>query len=50
MASSLGHNLICSDYLVFSCQDFGLVPADLGTDDAHLAHDCDPGACDPHSA
>lgn len=50
MAFSLGHNLICSGCLVFSCQDFGLAPADPGTGASRLAHDCDPGACDHHSA
>lgn len=48
--SSLGRNLICSGYLVFSYQDFGLAPAGPGTDAARLAHDYDPGACDHRSA
>lgn len=49
MVFSLGHNRTCSGCLVFSCQDFGLAPADLGTDASRLAHGCDPGACDRHS-
>lgn len=50
MAFFRGHNRICSDCLLFSCQDFGLAPAGPGIDASPLARDCDPGACGHHSA
>lgn len=49
-ASSLARNLTCSGRLAFSCRGFGLAPSGPGTDASRLSRDCDPGACDRHSA
>lgn len=49
-AFSLGRSRTCSGCLVFSGQDCGHAPVVPGTDASHLAHGCDPDACDHHSA